>query len=324
MAPERLFYSPEDQLAIEFETSEVATRSPRIERVPLLHDQTEIGYGEHDLIPDDENSLSRIVQLHSRDKDYYAFRYADIVSSAMRGKFSSLWWIELFAGPGRLYCQPEERYYDGSPVRALNVKRPFGGYVFNDLDPRCVRALTSRAEGANVHLLQGDANGREVFDYICRVVPPSALVVLYGDPAGLDLDFETLARLAARYPHLDLMLNFPVKWIIRALRGEQGRAATIPGAVPDYGKVSRVLDHPTPVDLVSGPPKTWGPTIRDYFENRLRAIGYTAFETKVIELYGKNVPAYDLMIAGHHELAANFFRKAGEKEPDGQFSLGLS
>jgi hypothetical protein len=117
-------------------------------------------------------------------------------------------------------------------------------------------------------------------------------------------------------------LNFPVEWIIRALRGEQKSAAAT-GRTPDFTKARQVLDHDTPLDLIAGARGTWGPTIRDYFENRLRGVGYEAFETTVINYHQKRVPAYDLMVAGHHELAAEFFRKAGNRQPDGQYRLDL-
>lgn len=162
-----------------------------------------MGYGDHDLIPDDEASLARVVQLHSADKDYYAYRFADIVSTAMRGKFSSLWWLELFAGPGRLWVAPEQRFRAGSPVRATSVRWPFDGYVFNDMDPECYAALAPRVAGERTSVLCGDANSDVILDQIMCTIPKSALVVLYADPAGLDLHFETLARLAEHFPHLD-------------------------------------------------------------------------------------------------------------------------
>ncbi|MEJ7783717.1 MAG: hypothetical protein WKF96_02865, partial [Solirubrobacteraceae bacterium] len=154
----------------------------KLKRSVSLHDQLKVGYGDHDLIPDDEGSVSRVVQLHSADKDYYAYRYADIVSTAMAGKFE-LWWIELFAGPGRLFVEPRAAYAAGSPVRALGVRRPFDGYVFNDLDPQCVAALSSRVGGhSGVHVSGLDANSAELFDYVTSIVPRGALVTVYGDP----------------------------------------------------------------------------------------------------------------------------------------------
>lgn len=112
------------------------TPNPKLKSAAPLHDAVVMGASrDHQLVPDDEESLSRIIQLHSEDKDHYAFYYADIVSQAMTGKFPALAWVELFAGPGRLWVEPRNAYVDGSPVRAMKVRKPYDIYVFNDLDP---------------------------------------------------------------------------------------------------------------------------------------------------------------------------------------------
>jgi hypothetical protein len=41
-------------------------------------------------------------------------------------------------------------------------------------------------------------------------------VVLYDDPEGLDLKWETIKFLIDRYPHLVLLLNLPVAGAVRA------------------------------------------------------------------------------------------------------------
>ena len=275
---------------------------------------------EHQLVVDDQGSLSRIVQLHSEDKDHCAYYYADIVSSAMAGKFPAVVWVELFAGPGRLWVEPRNSYVDGSPVRAVNVRRPFDLYVFNDLDPQCVAALDPRVRrpsDGRVQVLNDDANSQAITSYLMSHIPKTALVVLYGDPAGLDLHFETLSRLAGHFPHVDLLLNFPVKQIIRTLRGEAARAARPGQTVPaDVRKAAAVLGHPTPMDLIaSGTNRTWGPTIRQWFENRLRGIGYACLEMEAIKLHQRNVAIYDLMIASRESLAVRFFREAIKRGP---------
>ncbi|MFN8204494.1 MAG: three-Cys-motif partner protein TcmP [Solirubrobacteraceae bacterium] len=301
------------------------TPGPQLKPAASLHDAVVMGASrDHQLVPDDEDSLSRIIQLHSEDKDHYAYYYADIVSQAMTGKFPALAWVELFAGPGRLWVEPRNAYVDGSPVRAMKVRKPYDIYVFNDLDQQCVRALEPRVRiRDNVHVLNEDANAQAVADYLIATIPKRSLIVLYGDPAGLHLHFDTLARLAAHFPHLDLLLNFPVKQIIRALRGEAGRAATPGQTSPaDVRKAAAVLGHTDPMSLISsGTNRTWGPTIRTWFENRLRGISYEHFVTQVISLHAKNVAIYDLMIASRNARAVEFFNEAVRRGPDGRYTL---
>ena len=279
---------------------------------------------DHQLIADDEGSLSRIIQLHSEDKDHYAFYYADIVSSAMAGKFSALAWVELFAGPGRLWVEPRDAYVDGSPVRAMKVRRPYDYYVFNDLDPQCVAALEPRVKTrSGVHVLGADANSDIVAEYLIKTIPKTALIILYGDPAGLHLHFDTLARLANHFPHLDLLLNLPVSGIIRALRGEASRAtAAGKPSRTEFRKAAAVLGHDDPIALISGGPNTtWGPSIRTWYENRLRGIGFDHFQTEVIRNQQRNSALYDLMIASRNPKAVQFFNEAVLRGPNGRYAL---
>jgi hypothetical protein len=62
----------------------------------------------------------------------------------MRKKPWPLWWVELFAGPGRLYVRDTDTFVDGSPLEALSIRNRFRGYVFADLDRACVDSLRRR------------------------------------------------------------------------------------------------------------------------------------------------------------------------------------
>ena len=182
--------------------------------------------------------FSRAICLHSIEKATAAHRYADIVGLAMARKWR-LWWVELFAGPGRLYVRETGEYRAGSPVEAMSIRRPFDGYVFNDLSKPCVESLRRRVSGRSVHLLQGDANSPDVLDQIAAIVPRKrSLVVLYADPEGLDLKFETVKFFIDRYPHLDLLLDLPVEGVVRALSAGYEE------------KASSFLDHPEPQMLI--------------------------------------------------------------------------
>jgi three-Cys-motif partner protein len=208
---------------------------------------------ETTLVEGDDGLLARKVALHSLDKAHYAHYYADIVGRSMQNAYPGpIAWVELFAGPGRLYVKDLDTFKAGSPIEALTIPKPFDYYVFADLDPRCTDVLRERVVGEapgrpNVHVLDGDANAAELHDRIANIVPRNALTVLYGDPAGLDLNFDTLRFFTERYEHLDLLLNFPVPGVVRALRAGH------------EGKASRVLNHPAPIELIgptSGKPGT--------------------------------------------------------------------
>lgn len=264
------------------------------------------------LLTDEQGLRSRKVHLHSADKAHYARYYADIVGTGMKRAYGGpLAWVELFAGPAQLYVVEEGRYRPGSPVEALGIRDPFDHYVFCDLDPECVHSLNARVGSQpGVHVLEGDANSAALHDAIASVVPRNALVVLYADPEGLDFDFSSIRYFADRYKHLDLLINFPVRGVIRALRAGHEQ------------KASRVLDHPAPKELIEKRAKRdWGPSVRDYFERRLRGLEYDQFETQVINSHSRRSPLYDLMIASREEKAVQFFREAIKRGPDGQMSF---
>jgi hypothetical protein len=113
-------------------------------------------------------------------------------------------------------------------------------------------------------------------------VPKNALIVLYADPAGLDLDFNTLRFFAERYKHLDLLLSFPVPGVDRALSAMQAK------------KASKVLNHAEPIKLLASPNART--SIREWFERQLGALGYDQFCTQQIRLHANSSPLYDLML----------------------------
>lgn len=273
----------------------------------------ELELDENRVLLDDEHGLkSRKVHLHSADKAHYARYYADIVGTGMKRAYRGpLAWVELFAGPAQLYVVEEARFRPGSPLEALGIRDPFDHYVFCDLDSECVRSLNERVGGRpGVHVLEGNANSAALHDAIPAVVPRNALVVLYADPEGLDFDFSSIRYLADRYKHLDLLINFPVRGVIRALRAGHEK------------KASRVLDHPQPARLVDKRAKAdWGPSVREYFERQLRSLGYDRFGTEVIRSHSRRSPLYDLTLASRDPRALDFFKKATNRGPDGQLSL---
>jgi three-Cys-motif partner protein len=251
------------------------------------------------LVVDDEELFSRAVSLHSAEKAYCARTYAEIVGTAMGRKWK-LWWIELFAGPGRLYVRETGEFVPGSPIEAMLIRRPFDGYVFADLDPACAESLRRRVgDGRSVHVLRGDANGADLLDRIAAIVPKNVLVVIYGDQAGLDLGWPTVQFFIDRYRHLDLLLNLPTEGVVRALAaGYETKAATL-------------LDHPAPRQLIETPGRK-GPPVRDWYCRRLSAEGFDQIETRAIQIRGRRRDLYDLLMASRNPLAPKFFHEALE------------
>jgi three-Cys-motif partner protein len=270
---------------------------------------------ETTLVPGNDNLLARKVALHSLDKAHYAHYYADIVGTGMKTAYGGpLAWIELFCGPGRLWVKELQTFRPGSPIETLSIRHPFDYHVFADLDPRCTEALRARIAVAvpdrpNVRVLDGDANSAQLHDRIASIVPKNALTVLYADQAGINLHFDTIRFFADRYKHLDLLLNYPVAGVVRALRAGYEE------------KASKFLDHDAPSELIGPTSGRPGTSLRDWFAGRLAELGYEHFAAEVVKMHTRNVPLYDLMLASRERRAVEFFHEAVKRGPGGQYAL---
>jgi three-Cys-motif partner protein len=278
--------APAEQLSL-FDVPEVRLRPPPVPQMTA-----------DGLVVDEDMLFARRVCLHSATKAIAAREYADIVGTAM-GKRWKLWWIELFAGPGKLYVKETGDFVQGSPLEALGIRRPFDGYVFSDLAKPCVESLRRRiGMQPNVHVLEGDANSTDLLDQIASIVPrKNTLVVLYGDPEGLDLNWKTLEFFIDRYKHLDLLLNLPVTGIVRAVAaGYESKAASM-------------LDYGAPRELIE-PIGPKGALVRDWYQRRLAAAGFDQIHGMTVKLHGRNRELYDILLASRHPLAKKFFEAA--------------
>ena len=149
-------------------------------------------------------------------------RYLDAYTTALKDKPFSLWYIDAFAGTGRVELSADDqrdirRFVSGSAERAINIKdKSFDKLIFVEQDPdRCVE-LTKLQEGdrdrdiviensdANAFLatLSGDWRGRRG--------------VLFLDPYATQVEWSTLERIAA-FQALDTWILFPVGAISRML-----------------------------------------------------------------------------------------------------------
>jgi three-Cys-motif partner protein len=247
---------------------------------------------------EDDMAFARAISRHSIDKAFCVREYARLVGTTMRGKFPALWWIELFCGPGRLYVRDDHEFIDGSPLEALGIPFPFGGYVFADLSNACAESLRKRVgDRADVHIRRGDANDPELLVEIAGLIPNNALVVLYGDQAGLDLEWRTIEFFIRRFRHLDLLLTVPVEQAVRAI------AAGHKLDDDRYFRKARAMFGMPPETELPG----HATLLRDYYHRRLADAGFGQIRSHTVQLTGRNRDLYDLILASRHPLASKFF-----------------
>lgn len=162
--------------------------------------------------------------------------YLDFYQNALKNTDFETWYVDAFAGTGERHAkvmkggifedspiEVVEEVLDGSARRALNVNPPFDHYWFSEERPTRVKALEAlRNEySADIAVQQGDANSRleELFSS-----PPwsehrlawKQRAVVFLDPYGMSVGFETLRMLAAT-KRTDVWYLFPRKAVIQQL-----------------------------------------------------------------------------------------------------------
>jgi three-Cys-motif partner protein len=143
--------------------------------------------------------------------------YAEMFSTAMKRKWDSRAYIDLFAGAGRGRVRGTSRVLATSATLALAVPHPFDRYVFCDIAPECIEALRRRVEAEygdsrTVDYLTGDANdlSNEILDLMReeRRRRPKLLSFCVVDPYKMaNLKFSTIEELSSLF--VDFLVLIP-------------------------------------------------------------------------------------------------------------------
>jgi len=139
-------------------------------------------------------------------------KYLRAFSTALRGKFDELWYIDAFAGTGSRTIRHELRPADlidpaeperierrrGSASIAIDVTPPFDFIVFIESKPSYVSALedlAARYPGRRIRVVKNDANDA-LKSLIAANNWRSTRAVLFLDPYGMQLEWSTLEKVA--------------------------------------------------------------------------------------------------------------------------------
>jgi three-Cys-motif partner protein len=155
----------------------------------------------------------------------YLKAYSVIMNEQKKSWLKSYYYIDAFAGSIRPKAKDDEqRYIDGSPLRALQTEPKFDGYWFIDVSSRRterVQGLREEFPDSVIDVRQGNCN-----EILCNEIVPQipyssknrAFVFL--DPYGLQVDWETVRRLANART-CDIFVNFSVMGVTRLLPRDQ-------------------------------------------------------------------------------------------------------
>jgi three-Cys-motif partner protein len=144
--------------------------------------------------------------------------YAQLFTTAMKGKWKSLAYVDLFAAAGLGRVRGTNRIVPGTAVCALRTPTPFDRHVLVEMDSVRLDALKTRVQRefakSDVRFLRGDSN--EIVDLVIDELPGqgrtgSVLTFCVVDPNRIaDLRFSTIERLAS----IDATSRRPIDFLV--------------------------------------------------------------------------------------------------------------
>lgn len=163
--------------------------------------------------PTDDGLVCPEVGAWTEEKHRLISLYGTLFSSAMKEKWDTRVYIELYSGAGYSRIRDTPRMIFGSPLRAIQVKDPFDKYVFCEEDPDKLKALKSRvdriAPAANVQYVPHDCNQstKDILSTIPQYSSASRVLSLcFADPYDIGLKFSTLRELSKVYVDFVILL----------------------------------------------------------------------------------------------------------------------
>lgn len=257
----------------------------------------------------------------AEEKLYYLERYLKIMSVGMSKKWAGrLYYVDLFAGPGRCQIRGAKEEINGSPLISL-LGFDFAKYFFFEEDPASHQALDRRVKARvpekyiTAKIIQGDCNDR-----IGEIDPPqNGLGLAFIDPTGISqLSFETVRKLTTNR-QIDLIINFPEGMGIRMNLHQytQKEKIALNRFMGSARWQQRYQESPTTFD------QACREIAQEYLEN-LRSLGYLAVDGDWIPVRtDQNALLYYLLFASKHPRGNDFWRKIKRINRHGQRELGF-
>lgn len=241
--------------------------------------------------------VARVSGPWAADKLHYVEHYQGIFANGMKGKWGSLGYVDLMAGPGRCLDRHTRDEYDGSPVRSLSA--PFTHRVFVELDAECAAALRSRVGDPSL-VIQGNCNDPAVIEQVRDRIPSNALTLVFIDNLGLNCTFDTIAALTADR-RMDLILTVMTSDFQRnALSGRDPARFTAFFGSDEWLRVAALSPRMSDVAAV----------LLDHYGDRISSLGYPHIcPARRVMKNSKQASLYRLLLATRHARGEEFFRK---------------
>jgi three-Cys-motif partner protein len=166
---------------------------------------------------------------HTEAKLATVEKYLRAFTTALAGKFT-LVYVDAFAGSGASVPKSDKQQIrlietddivDGSTRRALRVSPSFDQFIFIEKLGKNLKSLQGLKDEfpdkkGQIQIMQGDAN-TELQNFDARLNKRDARAVVFVDPFGLSLDWETIAALG-RTERVDLWYLVPSGGMSRQIK----------------------------------------------------------------------------------------------------------
>jgi three-Cys-motif partner protein len=269
----------------------------------MLPMKNETLFGEDDglLIPD--------VGPWTEDKFSLIRNYCQIFSSAMKNKWPTRIYIDLYAGSGLCRINGRAQVLLGSPLIALSVDAPFNRYIFCEDAPERFSALKARVKRnyADRELLLIPGKFKEHIDEICSAIPSNSLALCFVDPFGCDFDIENLKTISKCARGVDFLC-------LLALQMDAKR--NIQHYMKPGSKIDRMIGNTTwraRWNNRSDHHEDFAKFLASEFAQSMSEVGYLETPLHMMEevkTHDKSVPLYYLAIFAKHSLAFDLWKKA--------------
>lgn len=245
-----------------------------------------------------------------KQKYFYLNRYLDIFTKGMKYRWKgNLTFVDLFSGPGRCLIEKTNEEIEGSSL--ISLQYGFKRYIFIEEQKKLIKVLEERCrkspEFNNIVFLPGDCNS--IVKETIREIDSSSLSLVFADPTGLDLHFNTIERVALERK-VDLLLNIQFGMdVVRNFaqykkKGDSSKLGLFLGDGVNWDKVNRPLD------------------VIKLYKERIRKLGFQIVEFKDITIKNtKNAPMYFLLFASKNPRGLDFWKKIAAKDHSGQLEL---
>jgi three-Cys-motif partner protein len=266
--------------------------------------------GERVTTAEDDGLQTIEVGAWAEDKYAMVALYDRLFSTAMKGKWDTRVYIDLYSGPGFVRVKGTDRLLWGSPLIALGVTDPFDKYILCESAPSYLEALRVRVARlfphADVEFVGGDCN--QYIDEICAAIPtPSSanrvLSFCFLDPFDVSIKFSSVRRLSGFYVDFLFLLALHMD----ANRNLASYLNT------DNSKIDEFLDLSDWRELwrKDEPGRREFPQfLAEEYSKQMESLGYLPvpfYKMKQIRSGDKNLPLYRLALFSRNELAYKFW-----------------